>query len=155
MKWFHVFSVMILAAACSTGGNEHPEGFTHGDSLNTRNATEADINGVGNYSGFTVADTIDQAMAVRGEQLYTAKCASCHKLNTETLVGPGWKGTTQLYTSAWLMNFMTNTDEMLNTNPQAKELLDIYLVRMPATQFSEQEARDVLEFMRKNDAESH
>jgi hypothetical protein len=51
------------------------------------------------------------------------------------------------------MNFSTNVDEMLNKDPKAQAMLEECLVRMPNQNLSEQDARNVLEFMRKNDGE--
>lgn len=50
-----------------------------------------------------------------------------------------------------IMNFITNTDEMLNKDPEAQAQLEICLVRMPNQSLSDDEARNLLEFMRKND----
>jgi cytochrome c1 len=94
---------------------------------------------------------LDAAMASSGEKVYEVKCASCHKLTDEKLVGPGWKGVTERHKPEWIMNFVTNTDEMLNKDPKAQAMLEICLVRMPNQNLTDQEARDVLEFMRKND----
>lgn len=49
------------------------------------------------------------------------------------------------------MNFITNTDEMLGKDPKVQELIQICLVRMPNQNLSDEDARDLLEFMRKND----
>ena len=49
------------------------------------------------------------------------------------------------------MNFATNVDEMLNKDPKAQAMLEVCLVRMPNQNLTDQDARSVLEFMRKND----
>jgi hypothetical protein len=49
------------------------------------------------------------------------------------------------------MNFITNTDEMIEKDPQAQALMELCLVRMPNQHLSENEARAALEFMRSND----
>ena len=51
------------------------------------------------------------------------------------------------------MNFITNTDEMLNKDPKAQAQLEICLVRMPNQNISPDDARHIIEFMRKNDGE--
>ncbi|MEO6406500.1 MAG: cytochrome c, partial [Ferruginibacter sp.] len=74
-----------------------------------------------------------------------------HKLTDEKLVGPGWKGVTARHEPVWIMNFITNTDEMLNKDPKAQAQLEICLVRMPNQNLADEDARNLLEFMRKND----
>lgn len=49
------------------------------------------------------------------------------------------------------MNFSTNTDEMLNKDPNAQAMLETCLIRMPNQNLSDDDARKVLEFMREND----
>jgi len=98
-----------------------------------------------------VADKLDAAMADAGKKVYDVKCSSCHKLTTEKLVGPGWKGVTTRHQPAWIMNFVTNTDEMITKDPAAQAQLEICLVRMPNQNLSDDDARHLLEFMREND----
>jgi cytochrome c551/c552 len=80
------------------------------------------------------------------------KCSACHKLTEEKLVGPGWKGVTERFKPEWIMNFVTNTDAMLDKDPKAQAQLEICLVRMPNQNISDEDARNVYEFMRKNDS---
>ena len=90
-------------------------------------------------------------MAAEGEKVFNVKCSSCHKTTDEKLVGPGWKGLSTRRTPEWIMNFITNTDEMLDKDPEAQAQLEICLVRMPNQNLSDDDARHLYEFMRKND----
>ena len=76
---------------------------------------------------------------------------SCHKLTSEKLVGPGWADVTKRHQPSWIMNFITNTDEMLGKDPAAIAQLKQCMVRMPNQNLPDAEVRDLLEFMRKND----
>ena len=49
------------------------------------------------------------------------------------------------------MNVVTKTDGMINKDPKAQAMLEICLVRMPNQGLSDDDARNVFEFMRKND----
>ncbi|PZA18778.1 cytochrome c, partial [Modestobacter versicolor] len=64
---------------------------------------------------------------------------------------PGWKDVTKRNEAAWILNFITNTDAMLNVDPKAQAQLEICLVRMPNQSLTDQEAFSLYEFMRKND----
>jgi cytochrome c551/c552 len=107
--------------------------------------------GEGKFTKVDVGATLDAAMAASGEKVFSVKCSSCHKTTEEKLVGPGWKGVTSRHTPEWIMNFITNTDEMINKDPAAQAQLEICLVRMPNQSLSDDDARHLLEFMRKND----
>lgn len=94
---------------------------------------------------------LDAAMATKGEAISGTKCTSCHKLTDEKLVGPGWKGVTQRRTGHWIMNFITNPDPMIDKDPEVQAQLELCLVRMPNQSLADDDARNILEYMRKND----
>ena len=98
-----------------------------------------------------VGATLDAAMATEGESIQGVKCSSCHKLTDEKLVGPGWKGVTTRRAPEWIMNFITNPDPMIDKDPEVQAQLEICLVRMPNQGLNDDDARKILEFMRKND----
>jgi len=107
--------------------------------------------GEGKFTKVDLGTTVDQSMADNGNKIYGVKCQGCHKTTEEKLVGPGWKGVTSRHAPEWIMNFITNTDEMLNKDPKAQAQLEICLVRMPNQNLADADARALLEFMRKND----
>jgi cytochrome c2 len=107
--------------------------------------------GIGKFTKVEVSPTLDAAKAEKGQTVYDVKCMSCHKLTDERLVGPGWKGVTTRRTPEWVMNFATNVDEMLAKDAEAQAQLEICLVRMPNQNLTDDDARNVYEFMRKND----
>jgi cytochrome c5 len=94
---------------------------------------------------------LDEAMASKGEAIVGTKCTSCHKLTDEKLVGPGWKGVTERRTPVWIMNFITNPDPMIDKDPEVQAQLELCLVRMPNQGLADEDARQIVEFMRKND----
>jgi len=107
--------------------------------------------GEGKFKDVQLSAKLDASMADKGDKLYELKCSSCHKLTDERLVGPGWHGVTSRHKPEWIMNFVTNTDEMIDKDPKAQAMLEICMVRMPNQSLSDDDARNILEFMRKND----
>lgn len=96
---------------------------------------------------------LDESLATKGKATYSLKCQSCHRLTGDKLVGPGWQGVTKRRTPTWIMNMITNVDMMLEKDAEAQKLLELCLVRMPNQNINSAEAREVIEFMRKNDGE--
>lgn len=147
----------ILMYSCGGGTKE--------DASNNADANQATVSssdqnanpsydpkrGEGKFTTVDVGATLDAGMAENGKKVYDVKCSACHKLTSEKLVGPGWAGVTTRHTPVWIMNFVTNTDEMINKDPAAQAQLEICLVRMPNQNLSDDDARHLLEFMRKND----
>jgi len=140
-----------LIYACSNGGSETKD-HTSKESDSSKNAASYDsTKGAGKFTHVDLASTLDHKMADGGKSVYDLKCSSCHKLTAEKLVGPGWMGVTERRKPEWIMNFVTNTEEMLNKDPKAQAMLEICMVKMPNQNLSDTDARNVLEFMRQND----
>jgi len=150
------FFIMALIAgslyACSGDA-----GGTDSDKKDADN-TSAEANpsydphrGEGKFDHIDVGTGLNPAMADNGKKVYDVKCAACHKITDEKLVGPGWAGVTKRHGPEWIMNFITNPDAMIDKDPAMQAQLEICLVRMPNQNLSDDEARNVLEFMRKND----
>lgn len=114
----------------------------------------SDAKGVGKFTHVELTHPLDQKMVTAGQGTYDVKCNSCHKLTDEKLVGPGWKGVTDRRAPEWILNFVTNTDEMLDKDAEAKAMMEICMVRMPNQNLKDNEARAILEFMRKNDGKN-
>src|SRR5450432_1190724 len=163
MKKIMLSSILIIIIyACNSGGSDNSLKATtditpdsNGEKI--PNPGGGDIakydpnRGVGKFTHVDINDKLDLALASGGEKIYGVKCASCHKLTEEKLVGPGWKGVTTRQKPEWIMNFVTNTDEMISKDPNAQAMLEICLVRMPNQSLTDNDARELLEFMRKND----
>lgn len=90
-------------------------------------------------------------MVSKGKAIFQTKCIACHKLTTEKLVGPGWSGVTDRRSPEWIMNWVTNTKVMVDRDLAAQADLAICVIRMPDQDLTDDQARNVLEFMREND----
>ncbi len=107
--------------------------------------------GKGKFTTVDIPAKLDAAMAANGQKVFDVKCSSCHKITDEKLVGPGWKGVTQRHKPEWILNFITNPDEMIDKDPKAQAMLELCMVRMPNQNLTDVDARALYEFMRKND----
>jgi hypothetical protein len=156
MKKIFIFcllsSLITLMTACG-GGNSNTGSTPAAEPEKTAegNPSYDPHRGEGKFTKVDVSPTLDANMADNGFKVYSVKCQSCHKLTEEKLVGPGWKGVTSRHSAEWIMNFITNTDDMLNKDPKAQAQLEICLVRMPNQNLSDADARALYEFQRKND----
>lgn len=152
-KLIIILAAGILFAACGGGKSNDGAAAPAASDEKTENGNPSyDPNrGEGKFTKVDVSATLDAVMAASGEKTFGVKCSSCHKLTDEKLVGPGWKDVTKRHTAEWIMNFVTNTDAMLNKDPKAQAMLEICLVRMPNQNLADDEARALYEFMRKND----
>ena len=156
-KWIITAGMATFLFAC--GSNEaskndasKPEGTNAAPSVTETDKSAVDAKrGIGKFTNIELGATLDAAMADAGNKVYDVKCGACHKLTEERLVGPGWKGVTSRRKPEWIMNFATNVDEMLAKDADAQAQLEICLIRMPNQNLTDDDARHVLEFMRKND----
>ncbi len=146
-----LFLLSLFIISC---GKKEKSGEDFSTSTSTETKTTSDYDpqrGLGKYENMQLPATLDHQMAALGEKASGTKCLSCHKLNSERLVGPGWEGVTERRTPEWIMNFITNPDPMIDVDPELQSQLEICLVRMPNQNISDDEARQILEYMRQND----
>lgn len=150
---FAVFSAFIIA--CGGGNTETTESTDESKEpvATTEEPSSYDPKrGEGKYDETNVQiGPLDATMATKGEAIAGTKCLSCHKLSDERLVGPGWQGVTTRRTPHWIMNFITNPDPMIDKDPEVQAQLELCLVRMPNQNLGDDDARNILEYMRKND----
>jgi hypothetical protein len=159
-KVFVILSIASFLYACGGGNPPSSTSTTTEPNPNVSANAEGNANpnydpkrGEGKFSSenVTLGASLDMKMAKLGEKVQSVKCSPCHKLTEEKLVGPGWKGVTERRRPEWIMNFITNPDPMIDKDPQVQAALELCLVRMPNQNLSDDEARNVVEYMRKND----
>ena len=152
-----MFSIVALAAVVfmNSCGN--------GDTKNENESTEAapqsmikdtpkdDGQGIGKFKDVTLA-ALDSKLAAEGMAIFESKCAACHKTTDQKVVGPGLKGVTSRRQPAWILNMITNPIEMTQKDPTAKELLAEHLTQMTFQDVSDEQAKQILEYLRQNDA---
>lgn len=150
-------ALLTFMAACGGSNTNNQNGAStettqpSGTEAATTNPSYDPNRGEGKYKDVMLADKLDVTLAADGKKAYDIKCSSCHKLTDERLVGPGWKGVTGRHQPDWILNFITNTDAMIDKDPKLQAQLEICLVRMPNQSLSDADARALLEFMREND----
>ncbi len=154
MKKSLILSMGILGILLTSCGGRSTEGESSAASdTSPKKEVKADPKGIGEFKSVEIGEGIDETLAASGKAIVDMKCTACHQLNDKRLVGPGFQGVTSRREPEWIMNMITNVDVMLDNDPQAQALLEECLTRMPNQNISADEARSILEFMRKNDLE--
>lgn len=157
MKKIIFFSAMVvsLLMACRDNGDKTNDSATNKTNEAAGDSASYSIqrgHGKWNAENLKIGETIDPVMAAEGEKIATEKCGTCHKITADTEIGPGWKGVTSRRSPEWIMNFITNPEGMIDKDPELKALWEKCYVRMPDLNITDVQARQVLEFLRKNDA---
>lgn len=151
---------MLILASCGGGAKtdaaqenqQTPKSMVSESATGSENPSYDPNRGEGKFTAENVkVGPLDAAMAESGNKIQGVKCASCHKLTDEKLVGPGWKGVSERRKPEWIMNFITNPDPMIDKDPEVQAQYEICLVRMPNQGLTDDDARHILEFMRQND----
>jgi len=155
-----VIASLMAIIACNSSSDKSQQSestpdnsATKADTGTSASGSSNEKEGVGKFKHVDLTHPLDQKMIAAGKNVYDVKCASCHKLTDEKLVGPGWKGVTKRRAPEWIMNFVTNTEEMLDKDATAKNLYEVCLVKMPNQNLSDDDARAILEFQRNNDGD--
>lgn len=144
-----VITALLYACGGGAGGNNNTDSASNGISETKPNYDPH--RGEGKFQHVDISASLNTTMADAGKKVFDIKCSACHKLTNEKLVGPGWSGVTKKLSPEWIMNFITNPDAMIDKDPEAQAQLEICLVRMPNQNLTDEDARNIYEFMRKND----
>lgn len=155
------FVISIVTIQCGSNTQNKSENNTVLSDSNVQKANKDTVvvflginsKGIGRFKNVQLTHPLNEEMAAKGKVIFDSKCFACHKLSTELLVGPGWSGVTKRRTPEWIMNWITNTKVMLDRDLAAQADMAICLIRMPNQDLTDDQARNVLEFMRKNDGE--
>jgi nitrite reductase (NO-forming) len=91
-------------------------------------------------------------VAVRGKLAFETKCLACHTIGGGDKLGPDVYQVTKRRDDAWLMRWMRNPEQMLQSDATAKAMLEKYKVPMPNQNLSEQEVREYLAYFKWADA---
>lgn len=157
-KLIIIFSAFFLSilVSCGGGASNESESSERSESTESSSASSDDYDptrGEGKWTAdnVNVTPALNADLAATGEKVTNVKCASCHKMTDERLVGPGWKGVTSRHKPEWIMNFITNPDPMIDKDPKVQAQLELCLVRMPNQSLTDDDARSILEYMRKVD----
>lgn len=107
-----------------------------------------DNKGVGPVKSVTLAPETDQALAVKGKEIYDQMCLACHRVG-KRFIGPAPNGILERRSPEWIMNMILNPEVMVKEDPLAKELLIEFNGSPMANQgLTEEQARAVLEYFR-------
>ena len=145
-----VAGLLLLLNSCGTNTSA-PEAIPAAANAVIDTKAPSDSKGIGKFTDVKL-DAIDPAKVEHGKAAFTAKCTACHKLTADKFVGPGLLGVTKRRTPEWALNMMTNPAEMIKTDPVAKKLFEEMLVPMTFQNITDNDARNIFEYLRQNDS---
>lgn len=147
-RWPFLFVLVALAGAACGGGDKGatagaPAAASGGD------LTPFQVeHGIGPITEpIALPAEVDHEMAEAGEKVFETKCSACHKMG-EKYVGPALGEVTTRRSPAFIMNMMLNPQEMIEKHPVVKELLAEHMSFMPNQNVTQDEARQILEYLR-------
>jgi cytochrome c551/c552 len=145
--------ICLMFASCNNNSNKEASSAPATKTDTVMVAQGITSKGIGRFKDVPLTHPLDTVMIGKAKTIFDAKCMACHKLTEEKLVGPGWKGVTTRHTPEWIMNFITNTEVMLDKDQAAQAEVVNCLVRMPNQDLTDEQARQMLEYMRQIDGQ--
>jgi mono/diheme cytochrome c family protein len=143
----------LLLAACGAKGNDTSSGDAAASASAGGELTPFQVkNGIGPITEEVTLGPLDKDMAERGEDIFDLKCSSCHKLD-QRYVGPALGDVLTRRTPTYVMNMIMAPDTMYTRHPEARALLAQYATQMPNLHLSREDARAIVEHIRKEAAD--
>lgn len=98
--------------------------------------------------------TVDEDLATTGAGLFKSKtCSTCHGFGRR-ITGPDLVGVSHRRTAAWMEQQMLHPDVMTSQDPISHALLATYAVQMPNLMLKPEEAKALIEYLKKRDRDS-
>ena len=91
-------------------------------------------------------------IAVKGKLAFESKCLACHSIAGGDKLGPDLYDVSKRRSDAWLAKWLRSPEQMLQSDGDAKAMLDQYKVPMPNQSLSEQEIREFVAYFKWADA---
>lgn len=86
--------------------------------------------------------TPSDPVAVKGKLSFESKCLACHSIGGGDKLGPDLYGVSKRRSDVWLGKWLKSPEQMLQTDTDAKTLLDKYKLPMPNQNLSDVEIRE-------------
>lgn len=136
----------IMFASCGSGPETEAEREAR---IKSGNFTAFELeNGIGPIrEPMELPAQIDPALAAKGQEIFAAKCMTCHRLDTR-LTAPPLRDVAVRRTSAYIMNQILNPEAMGKYHPEGKKLVAQYMLTMTIMGVTQDDARALLEYLR-------
>ncbi len=104
-------------------------------------------NGIGKYQNMNLPP-INDSLMLTGKNLFEEKCSECHTMEFKNS-GPDISDLLSDREPEWLMNFLTNKNEMLERDSIAQITLSKFDENCGSEISSDEDARKLLEYLRQ------
>lgn len=149
------FTLSLLAGALACGGGDKAPAPAAGAPAAPAGGSDLTPwqlqHGIGPVTEPITLGPIDQDEAAEGKKLFETKCSACHKTD-QRYVGPPLGGIVDKLGPEFVMNMILNPQEMYTRHPDVKKLLGEYMTQMPNQGLTEEQAREVVEYLRTTTA---
>ena len=94
------------------------------------------------------SEEVDESLATEGERTFQVNCQACHRME-DGFVGPALGDVLERRTPTFVLNMILNPEEMGRRHPEGQALRAEYPSAMPYQGIGEDEARAILEYLRR------
>jgi nitrite reductase (NO-forming) len=91
-------------------------------------------------------------VAVNGKLAFESKCLACHSIAGGDKLGPDLYNVTKRRNDGWLARWLKSPEQMLQSDADAKAMLDKYKVPMPNQNLADKDIREFIAYFKWSDA---
>jgi mono/diheme cytochrome c family protein len=139
--------VLVTSAIVGCRDQEQPVATADPAAARPPSALQPEANPIVQPSLGTPAESL--SLVVRGEELFkTKRCARCHTIGEGDRDGPDLAGVTDRRTYDWIIAWLTDTETMLQLDPEAQQMRIEHFKDMPNLELSTTDARGLYAYLR-------
>jgi nitrite reductase (NO-forming) len=86
--------------------------------------------------------------AMKAKLAFESKCLACHSIAGGDKLGPDLYGVTKRRDAAWLARWLKSPEQMLQSDPTAKAMLDKWKIPMPNQGLSDEEVKQYIAYFK-------
>ncbi len=158
MKRLALFALLLglpLVTGCGTQGESTKHSTSAASGSTTTATTTVTLPENLDAGSRAQEEPRDEARAEAGEKLFSSKgCTACHAFG-QKMSGPDMAGVTMRRTAKWMELQILHPDLMVKQDPIARGMFAQFALQMPNQGLSQDEARAVIEYLKKKDHESN
>lgn len=94
-----------------------------------------------------ISGPIDAELAAQGEEIFQMNCEACHRLQ-QRFVGPALGDVLERRSATYVLNQITNPEEMAMEHPEGQRLVQEYMSIMPDQEMTREQALAIVEYLR-------
>ena len=147
-----VLAALLVGAAAGCAPEERPAPDRTVETVDGNGLSAFELeHGIGPFTEVVeITGPVDPELARQGKEIYQMNCEACHRME-QRFVGPPMGDVLERKSVTYILNQITNPEQMAREHPEGQRLVQEYMSIMPDQGITKDQARAIVEYLRSLD----